>query len=70
MEKAKLNLFRQAKELLRDKSILEMNEEEVLTVKAAQIPLNILPELSNMTTDQGLEELAKIVEEASSGVAA
>lgn len=28
------NIFQEAKELLRDKPVLEMNEEEVLTVKA------------------------------------
>lgn len=62
------NIFRRAKQLLRDKSIFEMNEEEVLTVKAAQIPLDILPQFNDKTVDEGLEELAQIYDEASHGV--
>lgn len=58
------NIFRQAKELLHTKRVWEMTAEEVLTVKAAQIPLDILPEFSDKTTDEGLEELAWLFEEA------
>lgn len=58
------NIFREAKQLLRDKPILEMNGEEVLTVKAAMIPLDILPQFNDKTVDEGLEELAKIFDEA------
>ncbi len=56
------NIFKEAKELLReDKPISEMTEEEVLTIKAAMIPLN-LPEFQDSTIDQGLEELANILD--------
>lgn len=58
------NVFREAKDLLRDKNIFELNEEELTTVKPALIPLDILPEFNDKTTDQGLEELAKIWDEA------
>lgn len=54
------NIFRQAKELLQAKSIDEMTQEEVLTIKAATIPLDILPEFSDMTTEEGLEYLARL----------
>jgi len=36
----------------------------MLIINAATIPLNPLPEFNDKTTDEGLEELAKIVEEA------
>ena len=58
------NIFREAKKLLQDKPILEMNQEELTTVKAALIPLNILAEFNDKTIDEGLEELAKMVDEA------
>ncbi|GAI95865.1 unnamed protein product [marine sediment metagenome] len=61
------NIFREAKQLLETKSILEMTQEEVLTVNAAQIPLDILPEFNHMTTLEGLEVLARLLEEASRG---
>jgi len=54
------NIFRQAKELLHTKPIKEMAKEEVLTVKAATIPLDILPEFNDMTIDEGLEELVHL----------
>jgi len=57
------NLFRQAQLLLRSKTVLEMNEQELITVKAAQIPLGLLPRFNDLTTDQGLGELARILEE-------
>ena len=57
------NIFREAKQLLRDKPISEMDEEELHIVNAATIPLNILPEFNDMTMDEGLEELAKMADE-------
>lgn len=64
------NIFREAKQLLNTTLVSEMSYEEVLTVKAAVIPLNILPQFNDMTTDEGLEELAQLFEEATgSGVA-
>ncbi len=63
MATANGNLFRQAQKLLKNKPIDEMTQGEVLTVKAATIPLTILPEFNDVTTDEGLEELAKMVEE-------
>jgi len=62
MEEAELNLFRRARQLLRNKSVLEMNKQELSTVKAAQIPLGLLPEFNDLTTDQGLALLARILE--------
>ncbi len=57
------NIFGEAKQLLRDKPISEMNEEELHIVNAATIPLNILPQFNNLTIDEGLEELAKMADE-------
>lgn len=62
------NIFREARQLLQDKTILEMNGEELITVKAALIPLNILPEFNDKTIYEGLEELAKIWDEANVAV--
>ena len=56
------NIFREAKELLQSKSVLDMNEEEITTVKAAMITLDILPGFRDKTIDEGLEELAKMVD--------
>ena len=58
------NIFREAKELLRGKPVMEMNGEELITVKAALIPLNILPKFSDKPIDEGLDELAKMWDEA------
>ena len=58
------NIFKKAKQLLRDKPVSEMNDEELLTVKAATIPLLQLPMFNDLTIDEGLEELAEIVDEA------
>jgi len=58
------NIFREAKELLKTKPPEAMTQEEVLTVKSATIPLDILPELSDLTTLDGLEELAKMFDES------
>lgn len=58
------NIFRQALEILHSRRGDEMSEEEEEIVAAAMIPLNMLPEFNDKTTDEGLEVLAKIVEEA------
>ena len=70
MEKAELtiaadgNIFRQAKQLLNNKGDQEMSEEEGKLLSAATIPLIILPRFNNTPTGEGLEELAKLVEES------
>ncbi len=56
-------LFREAQALRREKPISELNEEELLTVKAADIPLDLLRRFNDKTTDEGLEELVQMVEE-------
>ena len=58
------NPFRQAQQLLKTKPIGEMDYEEVLTVRDAVMPLTILPDFNDMTTDEGLEELAQLFDEA------
>jgi len=60
MKKLNGNIFKQAKKLLRSKSILDMNGEELTTVKAALIPLDLLPQFQDMTTNEGLEKLSKM----------
>jgi len=57
------NIFRQAQALLQQKPISEMNEEELHIVNAATIPLTMLKMFNGKTTDEGLDELAKIVED-------
>jgi len=56
------NIFRQAKQLLNDKPVLEMNEEELKVVNTATMPLLLLRQFSNLSIDDGLEELAKMVD--------
>lgn len=61
------NIFRQAKQLLDTKKGSEMTEEELQLIGTAVIPLmvkfdGIFPE--DFTIGEGLEELAKMVEEA------
>ena len=56
------NIFRQALKILGKNG--ERTEEEKELVTAATIPLDMLPQFNDMTTPEGLEELAKIVEEA------
>lgn len=56
------NIFRQAKQLLNDKPVLEMNEEELKIVNTATMPLLRLRHFSDMSILDGLEELAKFVE--------
>lgn len=58
------NIFREARDLLKTKPFEEMNGEEIITVKAAVIPLIILPEFSNKTTDESLRILEKIFDKA------
>ncbi|MBA7498906.1 hypothetical protein ES704_01645 [subsurface metagenome] len=68
MEKAELtidrNIFRQAKQLLDNKGDQEMSEEEKKLLSAATIPLVILPRFNDTLTGEGLEELAKLIEES------
>lgn len=58
------NIFREAKELLETnpKPFSEMTEEEVLIIKAATIPLFILPEYNDISILDGLESLATLME--------
>ncbi len=58
------NIFRRARQLLRDKPPSEMTEDELEVVKIATMPLLLLRQFSDKPIDEGLEELAKIVEEA------
>jgi len=57
------NIFREAQVLLRAKKISEMDYDEVMTVKAAMIPLTQLKMFNDMTTKEGLEELVQMVED-------
>ncbi len=52
------NIFRQAQRLLRNRSVLDMDGEEIITVKAALIPLDTFAAFDNKTVDEGLEVLA------------
>jgi len=54
------NIFMEAKQLLNTKPVSEMTRDEISTVTAATIPLNILPQFNDLTTDQGLEVLSKL----------
>lgn len=58
-----MNLFRQAKNLLDTKDGREWTEEEWEVFGAAMIPLTILAKYNDMTTKEGLEDLARMVEE-------
>lgn len=57
------NVFKEAKRLLAEKSIDQMTLDEVQTVKAAMIPLTILPQFNDMTTEKGLESMAQLFDE-------
>jgi len=46
--------------------VLEMNEEELEIVKIATMPILLLRQFSEIPIDDGLEELAKMVDEAQS----
>lgn len=57
------NIFREAKELLQKKDNgNELTEEEEKLIGAALIPLMLLPGYSDTPVDQGLEELAVMVD--------
>ena len=56
------NIFRQALKILGNKNGDMTGEEEIMS--AAMIPLIILSQFDEMPISEGLEELAKIVEEA------
>ena len=59
------NIYRQAKELLDRKHDNKLTEEEYQLINTAIIPLMITNVLGkDITLREGLEELAKIVEEA------
>ncbi len=58
------NIYRQAKQLRNDKPVLERNEEESEVIKIAMMPLLQLRQFSDIPIDDGLDELAEIVEEA------
>ncbi|MBA7661635.1 hypothetical protein ES703_69655 [subsurface metagenome] len=57
-----VNIFRQAKQLLRDKPALEMNAEELEVVYIATIPLLMLRQFNDIPITEGLERLAQILE--------
>jgi len=61
--KTDTNIFRQAQRLLKEKPVLEMNDEELDIVNSATIPLLLLRQFSDRSIDEGLDELAKMVEE-------
>lgn len=58
------NLFRDALALIDSKSQFDMTEEEKATVGAAMIPLMVLPRFKDIPIGEGLEALAKILDEA------
>ena len=62
------NIFRQAKQLLDTKRGDEMSEEELQLIGTATIPLMVksCPFPEDITVGEGLEELAKIIEEEKS----
>ena len=58
------NLFREAKQLLKKKdSGSKLTDEEQGLISTAIVPLMLLPEYNNIPINQGLEKLAKILEE-------
>jgi hypothetical protein len=57
------NIFREALLLLSTKNGEDMSEEETETVSTAIIPLMLLPEYFNIPIPDGLEDLARMVEE-------
>ena len=62
------NIFRQAKQLLDKKDNGgELTEEELGLVNTAMIPLLILPGFNDTPITEGLEELARMAEEAKAG---
>lgn len=57
------NIFREALVLLSTRNGQGMSDEESETVALAMIPLMVLPEYSEVPIGEGLEDLAKILEE-------
>lgn len=58
------NIFREAKALLDRKTGPEMTDDELELVATAIIPLLRLPQYSDVTIADGLEAIARLVEEA------
>jgi len=58
------NIFKEAKQLLNEKPVLEMTAEELEVVKIATMPLLLLRQFSDRSIDDGLEGLAKRADEA------
>lgn len=58
------NIFREALEILNNKHDGNMTKEEAEIVSSAIIPLMILPQYNHVDLREGLEYLARIVEEA------
>jgi len=59
-----INIFHEASVLLSTRNGQGMSDEERDTVAVAMIPLMLLPQYSDIPIDEGLEDLAKMVEEA------
>lgn len=58
------NIFSEALTLLSTRNGHGMSDEEAETVAVAMIPLMLLSQYSDIPIGEGLEELARIVEEA------
>ena len=56
------NIFREAQQLLKDKAACEMTQDERELGGAAMIPLMVHGAYSDIPIDQGLEDLARILE--------
>ena len=57
-----INIFREAQRLLSTKKRDDMTEEELQIVATAMTPLRLDPRYCNLTIDDGLEELAALLE--------
>lgn len=57
-------IFREALVLLSTKNGRQMSQDEAETVATAILPLMVLPEYSHIPIGEGLEDLAKTLEEA------
>ena len=58
------NIFHEALMLLSTRNGQGMSNKEAKTVAVAMIPLMLLPQYSDIPISEGLEDLAKMVEEA------
>jgi len=58
------NIFSEALMLLSTRNGQGMSDEEAETVAVAMIPLMLLPQYSDIPIGEGLEDLAKMVEES------